>query len=60
MAHGLSAGRRADVELMITHISAQLRHTMLNARPPQAVAEMQAAMRSSSCTPLQSLIWRQT
>ncbi|WP_164471178.1 hypothetical protein [Herbaspirillum rubrisubalbicans] len=45
---------------MITHISAQLRHTMLNARPPQAVAEMQAAMRSSSCTPLQSLIWRQT
>ncbi|RAN48444.1 chemotaxis protein [Herbaspirillum rubrisubalbicans] len=38
--------RIADVELMITRISAQLRHTMLNARQPQAVAEMQAAMRS--------------
>ena len=38
--------RIADVELMITRISAQLRHAMLNARQPQAVAEIQAAMRS--------------
>jgi methyl-accepting chemotaxis protein len=38
--------RIADVELIITRIASQLRHTMLNARQPQAVAEMQATMRS--------------